>query len=105
MAALLKQASEAGMQVLEACQRRERVGNPTKVSLADGDEVQDVAVLRDFRQQGGGGRQGLCELLFLDQPANAAYFRFYAGFGWIRRRGCHEGSRDGLAICSPRIGS
>src|SRR5271169_2554193 len=89
MAAFLEQPAVVGMQNLEASQRRECVGDPSKVALADGDQVQNVPVLRDFDEQRLRGRERLCELALLEQPARAANFGLDARFRWFRFRSCH----------------
>ncbi len=59
MAALLEQPGVAGMRVLQALQRRERLGHALQVAQGDGAHVEQVAVRRGVRQQAIGGRPAL----------------------------------------------
>ena len=59
MAALLIQAAESRMMLLEALQRRERLGDSVQVPLAHRDQIEDVAVFGHLGGQRLGGPQTL----------------------------------------------
>ena len=84
MAALLKQPAEVRMQLLELCERRQGLGYALQVSLADSDDVPDVAVLRHLFAQRLGIGHGRGELTLLQERAQAQYLRLDAG-GWTIR--------------------
>ena len=67
MAALLEQPRVAGMRVLQALQRRERLGHALQVAQGHGAHVEQVAVRRGVRQQAIGGCQRFAEAVLLDQ--------------------------------------
>jgi len=53
------------VQIFESPERRQRVGNSSKVALTDGDQVKHIAVLGELGKQRFRGPQCLGELTIL----------------------------------------
>ncbi len=87
MPSLLIQTAEAGMMPLEPLQGGKRLGNSLQITLADGNHVEDVAVLRNLDGQGLGRAQRGAELIALEESSNTQDFRFDGGCDWCCR-GC-----------------
>ena len=84
MAALLKQPAEVRMQLLEPGERPQSIGYALQISLADGDDVPDVAILRNLLAQRLGIGQRCRELAFLQEGLQAQHLRFDSGGRTIR---------------------
>ena len=99
---LLEQPAVLGVKLLEACEGRQRCIEALQVALSDREHVEDVAVLRDLRQQAlrGSGRRR--ELAPLEHRADAHHFRIDTGG---RRVGCcgGHGRKKGGQHCPPLI--
>src|SRR6266851_1773313 len=76
MTALLKQAAVIGMHALESGERGERIRNAAQITLADGDQVQDIAVLGDLREERLGRCESRGELALFQEPTRAQDFCF-----------------------------
>ena len=94
MPALLIQATEVRVNLLEAGQRIESLGNLAKIALAHRHEVQRVAIFRQRGEQLMARRQRLGELSSLDQFLDAH------DLGLDRRGG--GGSRGGRMLSRSR---
>ena len=90
VAALLKQAAVAGVELLETLERRQRLGDALQIALADGHHVERVAALRRLLRQSLCGRERRVELAALHQSPDTPHFRLSARERRIERR-CNHG--------------
>src|SRR2546423_1536034 len=88
--ALLKQAAEAGVELLEALERSERIRDAAEVALAHGDEIQDIPVLGNLLEQAAGVGERAGELALLDERADAPHLALDAGAGADGLGGRHQ---------------
>ena len=73
------------MQPLQLDQRRQRIGDPLEVALADRDHIQDITVFRDLIAQRLRSRERIREPALFEQFPYAQHFGFDAGCRGIER--------------------
>src|SRR5260370_17408266 len=91
------------MMPLEPLQGGKCLGNLLQITLADGNHVEDVAVLRNLDGQGLGRAQRGAELIALEESSNTQDFRFDGGCDWCCRGCLHCFQKKRRASSPPLI--
>jgi len=76
VSALLEEAAVGGVQCFETRQSRQCLGDALQVTLTDSNQVENVTVLGNPREQRFGGRKRGCELAMLQKSSDASDFGF-----------------------------